>query len=94
MQSPIPTILMVLTYLYTVVILGPRLMANRKPFKLKEVLVVYNGFQVLFSLYMLYEVSYFIKILCFSFKLPQMVINPINHRSRSALTIKQGYMTV
>lgn len=57
MHSPVPTILMVLAYLYTVVILGPRLMANRKPFKLKEVLVIYNGFQVLFSAYMLYEVS-------------------------------------
>lgn len=57
MHSPVPTILMVLAYLYTVVILGPRLMENRKPFKLKNVLVIYNGFQVLFSAYMLYEVS-------------------------------------
>ncbi|XP_017777182.1 PREDICTED: elongation of very long chain fatty acids protein AAEL008004-like [Nicrophorus vespilloides] len=55
MNSPIPTIVMVLAYLYTVIFLGPRLMANRKPFKLREVLVLYNGGQVLFSLYMLYE---------------------------------------
>lgn len=55
MQSPIPTIAMVLGYLYVILFLGPRLMANRKPFKLKEVLVLYNGGQVLFSLYMMYE---------------------------------------
>ncbi|ENN71674.1 elongation of very long chain fatty acids protein 7 [Dendroctonus ponderosae] len=54
-QSPVPTILMVLTYLYVILWLGPRLMANRKPFKLKEVLFVYNGAQVLLSLYMFYE---------------------------------------
>lgn len=55
MHSPMPTVFMVLAYLYIVIFLGPRIMANRKPFKLKEVLVLYNGFQVLFSLYMLYE---------------------------------------
>lgn len=55
MQSPVPTILMVVSYLYVVIILGPRIMRDRKPFKLKEVLIVYNGFQVLFSLFMLYE---------------------------------------
>lgn len=57
MQTPVPTVLMVLAYLYVVVILGPRIMENRKPFKLREVLVIYNGFQVLFSLFMLYEVN-------------------------------------
>ncbi|XP_066245564.1 very long chain fatty acid elongase 7-like [Euwallacea similis] len=55
MHTPIPTVLMVLTYLYTILWLGPRLMANYKPFKLKEVLFVYNGAQVLLSLYMFYE---------------------------------------
>ncbi|KAL1506188.1 hypothetical protein ABEB36_005595 [Hypothenemus hampei] len=55
MQNPIPTFLIVLLYLYVVLWLGPRLMANRKPFKLKEILFFYNGAQVLFSLYMFYE---------------------------------------
>lgn len=57
MSSPIPTIIMVLTYLYVVLLLGPWLMANRKPFKLKNVLIFYNGAQVLASLYMFSEVS-------------------------------------
>lgn len=55
MQSPVPTVMMVLTYLYVILFLGPKMMANRKPFKLREVLIVYNGAQVLYSLFMLYE---------------------------------------
>lgn len=56
MDSPIPTFLIVLLYLYGVTILGPRVMANRKPFKLRGTLLAYNAFQVIFSLGMLYEV--------------------------------------
>ncbi|XP_050453499.1 elongation of very long chain fatty acids protein AAEL008004 [Cataglyphis hispanica] len=55
MDSPIPTFLIVLLYIYGVVIFGPRMMANRKPYKLRSVLIVYNAFQVVFSLGMLYE---------------------------------------
>ncbi|XP_031826846.1 very long chain fatty acid elongase AAEL008004 [Nomia melanderi] len=55
MDSPIPTVLIVLLYLYGVTIFGPRVMANRKPFKLRGVLLAYNAFQVVFSLGMLYE---------------------------------------
>lgn len=57
MDSPIPTFLIVLLYLYGVTIFGPRVMANKKPFKLRGTLVAYNAFQVVFSLGMLYEVS-------------------------------------
>lgn len=57
MQSPIPTLMMVVTYLYVVVFLGPRLMANRKPYKLNNILILYNAAQVIFSLVMLWEVS-------------------------------------
>jgi len=59
MDSPIPTILIVLLYLYGVVVFGPRMMANKKPYKLRGILVVYNAFQVVFSLGMLYEVNIF-----------------------------------
>lgn len=58
MDSPIPTFLIVVMYLYSVTLLGPRIMANRKPFQLRNVLVAYNAFQVIFSLGMLYEVSF------------------------------------
>lgn len=56
MDSPVPTILIVLLYMYLVVIFGPRMMANRKPYKLRMVLMVYNAFQVVFSVGMMYEV--------------------------------------
>lgn len=57
MDSPFPTLAMVVVYLLSVVVIGPSLMANRKPFQLNKIIVVYNAFQVLFSSYMLYEVS-------------------------------------
>lgn len=56
MDSPLPTVIIVAVYLYLVLVLGPRLMANRKPFQLNAVLVAYNAFQVIFSVVMLWEV--------------------------------------
>ncbi|XP_044726853.1 elongation of very long chain fatty acids protein AAEL008004-like [Chrysoperla carnea] len=55
MQSPFPSLLLVATYLYFVTFLGPRIMANRKPFKLTKILLVYNIFQVVMSAIMVYE---------------------------------------
>lgn len=57
MDSPFPTLFMVITYLYIVTYLGPKVMANRKPFKLNNVLVLYNAGQVVFSFVMLWEVG-------------------------------------
>nr|CAD7435556.1 unnamed protein product [Timema monikensis] len=57
MDSPVPTLLMIGVYLYFVIILGPRVMANKKPFQLKTLLIAYNAAQVIFSLVMLWEVS-------------------------------------
>jgi hypothetical protein len=56
MDSPFPTMVIVAVYLYLVVVLGPRLMANRKPYQLNAVLVAYNAVQVIFSVIMLWEV--------------------------------------
>lgn len=39
-------------------VLGPRLMENRKPFQLKNTLIVYNFIQVVFSAWLFYEVEY------------------------------------
>ncbi|CAK1553462.1 unnamed protein product [Leptosia nina] len=54
-DTPIPTLIMVLIYLGFVLVVGPMWMANRKPFKIKGVLVSYNAAQVLLSSYMFYE---------------------------------------
>ncbi|XP_036832665.1 elongation of very long chain fatty acids protein 7 isoform X2 [Oncorhynchus mykiss] len=55
MASPIAQTLIVIAYIYFVTTLGPRLMENRKPFDLKNAMVVYNFSIVGFSIYMIYE---------------------------------------
>uniref|UniRef100_A0A336MZI3 Elongation of very long chain fatty acids protein n=1 Tax=Culicoides sonorensis TaxID=179676 RepID=A0A336MZI3_CULSO len=55
MSSPFPTLAICLTYVYIVKVLGPRLMENRKPFQLKNTLIVYNFLQVVFSTWLFYE---------------------------------------
>lgn len=38
-------------------VVGPKLMENRKPYKLKNVLIIYNFLQVIFSTWLFYEAS-------------------------------------
>jgi len=58
MSSPFPTLAICLGYVYVVKVLGPRAMENRKPMDLRKVLVYYNLFQVLFSVWLFLEVSF------------------------------------
>merc|ERR1712018_538631 len=51
MSSPLPTILICATYVYLVKVAGPNFMTNRKPYNIKNFLIVYNALQVVFSLY-------------------------------------------
>ncbi|XP_059473192.1 elongation of very long chain fatty acids protein AAEL008004-like [Neocloeon triangulifer] len=55
MSGPAPTALICLTYVFIVKYLGPKLMENRKPFELRQVLIWYNAFQVAFSTWLFYE---------------------------------------
>ncbi|KAG5674841.1 hypothetical protein PVAND_004786 [Polypedilum vanderplanki] len=55
MSSPLPTIIICLSYVYIVKVLGPKMMENRKPFKLRGIIIAYNFFQVLFSFYLFWE---------------------------------------
>ncbi|XP_014210495.1 elongation of very long chain fatty acids protein AAEL008004 [Copidosoma floridanum] len=57
MSSPFPTLFICLSYVYGVKVLGPRLMENRKPFQFKNVLIVYNSLQVLFSAWLFHEIG-------------------------------------
>uniref|UniRef100_A0A023F4L2 Elongation of very long chain fatty acids protein n=1 Tax=Triatoma infestans TaxID=30076 RepID=A0A023F4L2_TRIIF len=57
MSSPFPTLVICLSYIYLVKVLGPKLMENRKPFQLKELLIAYNLFQVIFSTWLFYELG-------------------------------------
>jgi hypothetical protein len=56
MSSPFPTIAICLTYVYFVKVLGPRMMASRKPMNLQRVLIVYNIYHVSFNAWLFYEV--------------------------------------
>lgn len=53
-------------------VLGPRFMENRKPYELKNLLIVYNLLQVLFSTWLFYEVR-----LLFIFILSKLKISTI-----------------
>ncbi|KAI3368830.1 hypothetical protein L3Q82_025814 [Scortum barcoo] len=55
MQSPVPMSVILLCYLFFVLYLGPRIMANRKPFQLKEGMIVYNFLLVALSIFIVYE---------------------------------------
>uniref|UniRef100_A0A0C9RVW1 Elongation of very long chain fatty acids protein n=1 Tax=Fopius arisanus TaxID=64838 RepID=A0A0C9RVW1_9HYME len=57
MSSPFPTLFICLSYVYIVKVIGPKLMENRKPFQLKNVLIAYNLIQVIFSTWLFYEIS-------------------------------------
>ncbi|XP_063226669.1 very long chain fatty acid elongase AAEL008004-like isoform X2 [Bacillus rossius redtenbacheri] len=57
MSSPFPTLFICLFYVYLVKYLGPRIMENRKPVECRDVLIVYNFLQVLFSLWLFYEIG-------------------------------------
>jgi hypothetical protein len=57
MSSPWPIATILAAYLYFVLSFGPKYMANKKPFQLKEVLVAYNFIQVIFSVFLVYLVS-------------------------------------
>nr|CAD7400204.1 unnamed protein product [Timema poppensis] len=56
MSSPFPTLAICLSYVYLTKFAGPKLMENRKPFELRNVLIAYNLFQVIFSSWLFYEV--------------------------------------
>uniref|UniRef100_A0A1B0C376 Elongation of very long chain fatty acids protein n=1 Tax=Glossina palpalis gambiensis TaxID=67801 RepID=A0A1B0C376_9MUSC len=57
MSSPFPTLIVCVFYAYFVKVIGPRLMENRKPFRLQNTLVIYNAIQVVLSLWIFYEIA-------------------------------------
>ncbi|KAJ1526975.1 hypothetical protein ONE63_008520 [Megalurothrips usitatus] len=52
MGSPLPILSILAVYLWFVLKAGPAFMASRKPYNLQPILVLYNGYQVLFSLWL------------------------------------------
>lgn len=60
-NAPGPLFMILAGYLYFCLYAGPRYMRDRKPFELKNTLLVYNAVQVLFSWVLFYEVSWWRK---------------------------------
>ncbi|KAL6433269.1 hypothetical protein ACFW04_006455 [Cataglyphis niger] len=54
-SSPVPTLTIVATYLYFCVFAGPNYMKNKKPYDLKNTMIIYNFIQILLSLYLFHE---------------------------------------
>lgn len=52
MKSPIPVTIILLLYLYFVLKLGPNWMKNIEAYNLKTVMILYNGYQVAFCLWL------------------------------------------
>lgn len=52
MKSPLPVTFLLMFYLYFVLKGGPSYMENRAPFKLTYILIIYNSYQVLFSVWL------------------------------------------
>ena len=49
MASPWPVLACCLLYYYSVRVLGPRMMQERPPYEIKNIMLAYNLFQTVFS---------------------------------------------
>ncbi|KRT79806.1 hypothetical protein AMK59_8248 [Oryctes borbonicus] len=57
MTSPFYTLGICISYVIIVKYIGPKLMENRKPFHLKNILILYNFLQVIFSTWLFYRIA-------------------------------------
>ncbi|XP_075970997.1 uncharacterized protein LOC142973244 [Anticarsia gemmatalis] len=55
MSGPGPLLTLLATYLYFCTSVGPRYMRDRKPYDLKNTMIVYNVSQILMSIFLVYE---------------------------------------
>jgi len=57
MSTPWPVLSIVIAYLLFVLKLGPKMMENREPFKIKRIMMVYNILQAIYNIFIISEVS-------------------------------------
>lgn len=57
MAGPGPLVTLVLTYLLTILYVGPKLMANRKPFHMRSIILTYDAVQIGLNVGLLVYVS-------------------------------------
>lgn len=65
MQGPVQMTSILLAYVFFSVYVGPRLMANRKPFRLNTAMIVYNLSMVWLNAYIVYEVDEMTGKMCY-----------------------------
>ncbi|KAL1453792.1 hypothetical protein WDU94_010105 [Cyamophila willieti] len=58
MNSWVPVVGIVVAYLFFVLYWGPKWMANKKPFQIKNIILVYNFVQTICNAYIVSYVSY------------------------------------
>lgn len=56
MSTPWPVLSIVIAYLLFVLKLGPKMMENREPFKIKPIMMVYNILQTIYNIFIVSEV--------------------------------------
>lgn len=57
-NSPLIAFGIIVGYLYIVLSLGPRWMQNRPPFQIKNILIVYNAFQIVTNIFAFFYVRF------------------------------------
>lgn len=67
-KSPVPGLTIIGLYLYFVLSWGPRYMANRKPYNLNSLLIVYNAIQVCVSIWLVWEALDAVWLFKYSFR--------------------------
>lgn len=89
-QNPLPVLIIVILYCYFVLSWGPKFMANRKPFKIQKLMIVYNAIQVVISLALVYPGIYY----CYVFGTYSWKCEPVDtSRSPTSMRVK-AFLTV
>jgi len=58
MSTPWPILSILTVYLLFVVKFGPNMMKNREPFKIKQIMMMYNLIQTLYNIFIVSDVSW------------------------------------
>lgn len=57
MSTPWPVLSILIAYLLFVLKIGPKMMENREPFKIKRIMMAYNILQTIYNIFIVSEVS-------------------------------------
>lgn len=88
-RSPLPVLIIVILWIYFVLSWGPKFMANRKPFKIQKLMIVYNAIQVVISLALVYP-----GLSCYVLGTYSLTCEPIdNSRSPVAMRVSLNILS-